>query len=771
MRFRYCRWRGAAVAVAAFETLSFLSTAVKAQDIRFTTPEIDARVEALLRQMTLDEKVGQLNQLTTGYATGPGGISTNHDELLAAGRIGSLFNANTALQTNTYQKIAVEKSRLHIPVLFGLDIIHGFRTIFPVPLGLAATWNPELIERTARAAAEEASRQGIRWTFSPMVDIARDARWGRIIEGAGEDPWLTSVVARAFVRGYQGNNLGNSSSILACVKHFVGYGASEGGREYNSTEIPERLLRQVYLPPFHAALEAGAATFMSAFNSLNEVPASANPFTLTEILRKEWGFQGFVVSDYNSIRELIPHGIANDDRTAVQKAFLAGVDMDMEGHVYLPQLPGLVRSGIVPEERLNDAVRRILRLKFTLGLFDRPYVDSAAAPQDAPSTAHLALAREAAEQSFVLLKNDRFKNAPVLPLQLAHGAHIALIGPLADSAEDMLGSWAAVGNSKEATTLRAALQERANRDQIRFSYANGAEMTGADERGFSEALQAARAADAVVIALGERAIATGEASARTDLNLPPGQQKLLESVVATGKPVVLVLFSGRPLTIGWAAEHVPAILEAWFPGLQAGPALVSTLFGDANPSGRLTVTFPRTVGQEPLFYDALNTGRPLASLDEPLDPNFGNRYFSRYIDEKNSPLYPFGHGLSYTNFRYSEVKVSPSSVSASALNKGGASITASVEISNVGSRPGTETSQLYIRLRGTSVARPVRELKGFERVHLAPGESRRVEFHLGRDELKFWNIDMKDVVEPADLSVWIAGDSVSGAPSEMRIID
>jgi beta-glucosidase len=703
------------------------------------------RVETLLRQMTLQEKAGQLNQLTTGYATGPGGITSNHDELLAAGKIGSLFNANTALQTNTYQKIVVEKSRLHIPVLFGLDIIHGFRTIFPVPLGLAATWDPELIERTARIAAEEASRQGVRWTFSPMVDITRDARWGRIIEGAGEDPYLGSQIAQAYVRGYQGKSLRDPTSILACVKHFVGYGAAEAGREYNTTEIPERLLRQVYLVPFRAALEAGAATFMSAFNSLNEVPASANPFTLTQILRKEWRFQGFVVSDYNSVREIMAHGIANDEATAALKGFSAGADMDMESHLYLEQLPKLVQSGQLSMVRLDDAVRRVLRFKEALGLFDKPYVDGATAAQAAPSESSLALARQAAEESFVLLKNDG-----VLPLHLQAGARIALVGPLAESPEDMLGSWAAAGRKEEAISLRMALRQRSVQDHFQLT------DTAGD-------------ADVIVAAMGERAIATGEGSARAELDLPPDQEKLLENLTATGKPVVLVLFSGRPLTIGWAAAHVPSILEAWFPGLQAGPALVRTLFGDSNPSGRLTVSFPRSVGQEPIYYNALNTGRPMSHPDEPIDANFGNRYFSRYIDEKNSPLYPFGYGLSYTKFAYSDVQLSHSTISAAALNRNQASLTISATITNTGSRPGTETAQLYIRLRGTSVVRPIRELEGFTRVTLAPGESRRVEFHLGKDELKFWNIDMQDVVEPAALTVWVAKDSESGVPAEVTI--
>jgi len=748
-----------------------LTASIVAQNNTFASPAIDARVEALLRQMTLDEKIAQLNQITTGYATGPGGITNNHDELLAAGKIGSLFNANTALQTNTYQKIAVEKSRLHIPVLFGLDVIHGFRTIFPVPLGLAATWDLDVIERAARVAAEEASRQGVRWTFSPMVDITRDARWGRIIEGAGEDPYLGSLVARAYVRGYQGNSLHDPSSILACVKHFVGYGAAESGRDYNSTEIPERLLRQVYLPPFHAAVDEGAATVMSGFNALNEVPSSANPFTLTAILRKEWGFQGFVVSDYGSLHEVMAHGIANDESTAARKALLAGVDMDMEGHVYLPHLAALVHSGAVPEERVNDAVRHILRIKFALGLFDTPYVPAASEDQSAPTPAYRALARQAAEESLVLLKNDPVDGHPVLPLQISKGGHLAVIGPLGDSAEDMIGSWAAVGRGQDAISLRAALQERAGQNQFEIRYAQGADFIGASTGGVSEALDDAQWADVIVMALGERAMATGEGSARTDLNLPSGQQELLEKITAVGKPVVLVLFSGRPLTIAWAGAHVPAILEAWFPGIEAGPALVRILFGDANPAGRLTASFPRAVGQEPIYYNALSTGRPLASPDEPLAPDFGNRYFSRYIDEKASPLYPFGYGLSYTTFHYSNIHVSASKISASALNRGGSSLTVSADVSNMGARAGIETAQLYIRLRGTSVARPVRELKGFERVPLAPGQSRHVEFHLGGKELRFWNIDMKEIAEPATLTVWIAPDSASGLSQEVEITE
>ncbi len=759
--------------VVALLLVCLLSAGAVAQTRAMTTPEIEARIDALLARMTLEEKAGQLNQFSAGSPTGPGTGRTDYSDMVARGQIGSLFNLTGAKQVNAVQRIAVEKSRLKIPLVFGLDVIHGYRTIFPIPLALAATWDPMIVEKASRVAAEETSSAGVRWTFSPMVDIARDARWGRIAESGGEDPYLGAALARAYVRGYQGERLSDPASIAACAKHFVGYGAAEGGRDYNTTEIPERLLRQVYLPPFHAAADEGAATFMSAFNSLNEVPASANAFTLSQVLRKEWNYKGMVVSDWTSINELLNHGIANDGATAARKALQAGVDMDMESNLYEPNLPQLVRSGAVSQSTVDEAVRRVLRFKFALGLFEHPYADESISTDGPIAPDHLQLARTAAEKSFVLLKNDAVNGKPLLPLNVTKGGRIALIGPLADSAADMMGSWTAKGEAADVVTLRTALQERAAKEQITVLYAKGTGVTDTGDSGFAEALKISRQSDIVVLALGERGNMSGEAAARTRLDLPGNQQKLLESVVATGKPVVLLLFSGRPLVITWAAQHVPAILQAWFPGVQAGPALARTLFGDANPSGRLPVSFPRNVGQEPLYYAALPTGRPAAaSIDLSRPPESDKeKYVSRYIDETNAPLFGFGHGLSYTTFSYSALAVSVKSVSAKALNGGTTSpVIVSAQVKNTGTRPGEEVVQMYIRLRGTSVSRPVRELRGIKRIQLAPGESKRVQFAIAADELSFWNLEMAQMVEPASVSVWVAPDSQQGEPAGFEIV-
>ena len=726
--------------------------------------QVEAKIDALLKQMTLDEKVGQLVTYSAGAPTGPGTGRSDYKEMIAKGQLGSLFNITGADQTNAMQKIAIEKSRLHIPLLFGLDIIHGYRTEFPVPLGMSATWDTALVERAAHVAAKEASAEGVRWTYSPMVDIARDARWGRIIEGAGEDPYLGSALAAAYVRGYQGAKLSDPDSIAACAKHFVGYGAAEGGRDYNTTEIPTRLLRQVYLPPFQSALNAGAATFMSAFNSLNEVPASANLYTLSEILKKDWEFRGFVTSDWNSIGELIPQGIANDHAMAAQKAILAGVDMDMEGNAYGPHLAALVKSGAVPEPVIDESVRHVLRVKFALGLFDHPYVQ--AKPSDGIAPEDADLARKAAEESFVLLKND----GAVLPVK-PNGETVALIGPLADDAGQMLGSWGAKGQAKDVVTLRAELTKRLEAAQGHVIYAKGTDFLTASDKGFADAVAAAKKSDIVVLALGEDApLMTGEAGSRAHLDLPGNQQALLEAVAGAGKPVVLLVFSGRPLILNWAAQHVPAIMEVWYPGIQAGPALANVLLGDSAPSGRFTTSFPRAVGQEPLYYNHLNTGRPADGIDLSHPPSNGReKYVSRYIDEQKSPLYPFGYGLTYSTIAYSSTTVSATSISARDLNVGSAKLTVSADVRNTGSRAADEVVQLYIRQTGTSVVRPVRELKGFRRLTLAPGQSQKVEFTLGADELRFWNIDMKDVVEPAELTVWIAPDSNQGTPAKVVI--
>jgi beta-glucosidase len=727
-------------------------------------PQVESKIDALVKQMTLEEKVGQLVTYSAGAPTGPGTGRSDYKEMITKGELGSLFNITGADQTNAMQKLAMEKSRLHIPLLFGLDIIHGYRTEFPVPLGMSATWDTALVERAARVAAKEASREGVRWTYSPMVDIARDARWGRIIEGAGEDPHLGSALAAAYVRGYQGAKLNDADSIAACAKHFVGYGAAEGGRDYNTTELPTRLLRQVYLPPFQATVDAGVATFMSAFNSLNEVPASANPITLSQILKKEWAFKGFVTSDWNSIGELIPQGVANDHATAAQKAILAGVDMDMESNAYGPHLVALVKAGAVPESVIDESVRRVLRVKFALGLFDHPYVETKSSSGIASEDADLA--RKAAEESFVLLKNE----GGVLPMK-ANGKTVALIGPMADDAGQMLGSWGAKSQAGDVVTLRSELTKRVEVGQGHVIYAKGADFLTNSDKGFADAVAAAKRSDIVVLALGEDApLMTGEAGSRAHLDLPGNQQALLEAVAAAGKPVVLLVFSGRPLILNWAAQHVPAIMEVWYPGVQAGPALANVLLGDSAPSGRLTTSFPRAVGQEPLYYNHFNTGRPTDSVDLSHPPTNGReKYVSRYIDELNSPLYPFGYGLTYSTITYSSTTVSAPTASAKDLNAGTAKLTVSAEVRNTGTRAADEVVQLYIRQTGTSVVRPVRELKGFHRISLTPGQAQKIEFTLGAEELRFWNIDMKNVVEPAELTVWIAPDSTQGTPAKVTI--
>jgi beta-glucosidase len=761
------------LAIILASPLSLLTA--QAQSPKLDDPAIEQRITQLLSQMTLEEKIAQTVHFADS-STGPGSPHADYREQTAQGHVGSFENMTGAAETNALQKIAVENSRLHIPLLFALDVIHGYRTIFPVPLAMASTWDPSLVEQASRVAAKEATKEGIRWTFSPMVDIARDARWGRIVEGAGEDPYLGSAMAAAYVRGYQGARLNDPQSMMACVKHYVAYGAAEAGRDYNTVDMSERTLFQVYLPPFHAAVDAGAGSIMSAFNTLNGVPSTSNWFTLTHILRQEWGFQGIVISDYGSVSETIAHGIAVDGKTAAQKAILAGLDIDLEGNEYSRHLAELVRSGAVPESAVDQAARRMLRVKFALGLFDHPYVPephgseaTTGKPQLDP--AHVELARTVAERSFVLLKNAESDGKPTLPLNLEVHT-VALIGPLADSAADMLGPWRARGDAADAVTLRAALTSRQQQSGRQVIYAKGTELLTTDENGFAEAVAAAKQSDVVLMALGEDSLwMSAEGASRAHLGLPGNQQQLLEAVAATGKPVVLVVFSGRPLTLSWAVNHVPAILQAWFPGVQAGPALVRTLFGDVNPSGKLTVTMPDNVGQEPLYYDALNTGRPADGVDLSRPPtNPQEKYHSRYVDEPNAPLFPFGFGLSYTNFSYSPLEMSTSQLSASDLNQKTAQpLHVSTTVKNTGARAGDEIVELYIRLRGTSVARPVRQLEGFRKLTLAPGESKRVEFTLGRDELSFWNIDMQDVVEPASATVWIGPSSAEGESADFTI--
>ncbi len=750
--------------------LVLISGSALAQN-EFSSSEIERRVDTLLRRMTLDEKVGQLVLYSAGVPTGPGTGRADYREQAAKGQIGAIGNLTGVAATNELQRIAVEKSRLGIPLLFGIDVIHGYRTVFPVPLGMASTWDPQLVEQAARVAAKEATAEGIRWTFSPMVDIARDARWGRIVEGAGEDPYLGSAMAAAYVRGYQGANLANADSLAACAKHYVGYGAAEAGRDYNAADMSERTLRQIYLPPFESAVKAGAATIMSAFNTLNEVPATADRMTLTEILRDQWKFKGLVASDWQAVAELIPHGVALDEKTAARKAILAGLDVDMESGFFQRHLGELVRAGAVPESVLDEAVRRVLRVKFALGLFDHPYTpEPVAGASTRLDPAHLELARTIAERSFILLKNDKVSGSALLPIG-SRTKTVALVGPLADDASNMLGSWPGKGEAKDAITLKSALEQRMLQSGGRLLYAKGTEINTASDAGFDAAVQAASNSDLVIAALGEDAPSmTGEAASRAHLNLPGNQEQLLERIAATGKPVVLIVFSGRPLALTWAAAHLPAIVQAWYPGVQAGPALVRVLFGDVNFSGKLTVSMPRSVGQEPLYYNALPTGRPAEGADLTHPPrNQLEKYVSRYIDEQNSPLFPFGFGLSYTRFAYSPLKLSGAAISADRLNSGASSVRVSTTVTNTGARMGREIVQLYIGQRGTSVARPIKELEGFRILNLAPGESRSVEFQLGRDELAFWNIDMHYVVEPAEVSVWIGPNSAEGQTARFTI--
>jgi beta-glucosidase len=753
-------------------------SAAAAPNLQLMDKALNKRVNALLAKMTLDEKVGQLVQFSAGAATGPGTGRESYDAMVADGQVGSLLNVADAKKANAFQHIAMEKSRLHIPLLFGLDVIHGYKTIFPVPLGMASSFDPALVQATARMAAQEASADGIRWVFSPMVDIARDARWGRIVEGSGESPYLGSAMARAYVRGYQGTSLSNPDSVAACVKHFAAYGAVIAGRDYNAVDMSDLTLRQVYLPPYQAGVDAGAATVMSSFNSLNSVPATADRYTLTDILRNEWNFGGFVVSDWGAVGELIPHGIALNKTEAAQKAISAGLDMDMESGAYHERLVSLVRSGAVPEATVDEAVRRVLRVKFALGIFDHPYVDENANPYQATPEKR-ALARKAAEESVVLLQNEAHEGQPKL-LPLASRVHtIALIGPLGDSQGEMLGSWAGQGNPADAITLRTALERRMQARGGKVLYAEGTQILTTSDAGFAAARQAAQQSDLVIMALGEDANSmTGEAASRAHLNLPGNQKQLLQTIVATGKPVVLVVFSGRPLILNWAAQHVPAILEAWYPGIEAGPALADILFGDTNPSGKLPVSFPRAVGQEPLYLAQFPTGRPATGVDLSHPPTNGvEKYVSRYIDVPNSPLFPFGHGLSYTQFEYSPVSLSTSSVSLANLmpapNEGAAqpAIDATTTVRNTGAVAGTEVVQLYIRIRGASVEEPVRVLKGFQRVSLQPGESKRIKFPLGFKELSFINAKSQRVAEPGtQYTVFIGGSSQATQSADFQVV-
>ena len=709
--------------------------------------EMDRFLDELIAKMTLEEKVGQLTLLTSDWeSTGPT-MREGYKQDIAAGRVGNIFNAYTVEYTSELQRMAVEQTRLGIPLMFGYDVIHGHRTIFPISLGEAASWDMDAIEKSARVSAQEASAEGIHWTFSPMVDVARDARWGRISEGAGEDVYLGSQIARARVRGYQGDDLGAVDTVLATAKHFAAYGAAQAGRDYHTVDISERSLRDTYLPPFKAAVDEGVASFMTSFNEYDGVPASGSRFLLTDILRHEWGFDGFVVTDYTSINEMVAHGYSRDLAHAGEQALDAGVDMDLQGAVFMENLVKSVEEGRADRSKIDRAVRRVLEMKYRLGLFEDPYRYADQARQEATlyKPEFLAAARDVARKSMVLLKNE----GEALPLA-ADADRIAVIGPLGDSKADMIGSWSAAGDRQtRPVTILEGLKARAGAD-IRVDYAKGASYEFADAGktdGFAEALALAQQSDVIVAAMGEKWDMTGEAASRTSLDLPGNQQALLEQLVATGKPVVLVMLSGRPNSITWADENVDAILHAWYPGTQGGHAVADVLFGDYNPSGKLPVTFPRNVGQAPIHYDMKNTGRPI-ELGEP-----GAKYVSRYLNTPNDPLYRFGFGLSYTNFSYS-----PATLSASSMGPGG-SIIASATVTNTGDRAGEEVVQLYVRDLVGSVTRPVQELKGFEKITLQPGESRTVTFTLRPDDLAFTRADMSHGWEAGDYQLWIAPSS------------
>jgi beta-glucosidase len=692
--------------------------------------------------MTLEEKLGQLTQRPGAWSnTGPTAPEGGEADI-AAGRIGSFLGVYGADETRRLQRVAVEESRLGIPLLFAYDVIHGFRTIFPVPLGSASTFDPEAVERAARIAAVEAGAAGLHWTFAPMVDIARDPRWGRIVEGTGEDPYLGSMMAAARVRGFQGDDLAATSTVLATAKHFAAYGGAEGGRDYNVVDVSERTLREVYLPPFRAAVDAGVGSIMASFNEVGGVPMHANGRLMNDVLRGEWGFDGLVVSDYTGVMELMPHGVAANPEEAGILAIEAGVDVDMVSNIYLDDLPEAVRAGRLSEDVVDEAVRRVLRAKIALGLFDDPYRYSDAERERSMTltSEHVQFARSLARESIVLLKNDN----GVLPLSKDVGT-LAVIGVLADSQRVMLGGWAGAGREEDAVTILDGLRGAVG-EGTRVLYARGADVMSDDTTGFAEAVAAARQAEVVVMVLGEDHDMSAEARNRTSLDLPGVQQRLAERVVAAGRPVVVVLTNGRPLAIPWLDEHVPAIVEAWFLGVQMGPAVADVLFGDHNPSGKLPVTFPRTVGQVPIYYDHKNTGRP---------PDPDDRYTSKYIGTPWTPLYPFGHGLHYTRFTYGTPEVSAEVIGP------GDSLTVRVTVTNAGERAGTEIVQLYVRDDAASVTRPVRQLKGFRRVELAPGASREVVFQIGPDDLAFWNLDMERVVEPGDFTVFVGGSSTA----------
>ena len=742
--------------------------------VRVSSRSIDGRVDALVSQMTIEEKVGQLNQLF--YFTNfmkPEMVEPGIRE----GKIGSLLFVTDPATINRFQKVAVEQSRLKIPLLFGFDVIHGFRTIFPVPLAMASSWDPALVEKAQEVAAREARAVGIRWTFGPMVDVARDPRWGRIVEGAGEDPFLGSRMAAAHVRGFQGGDPSSPGRLLACMKHFAGYGAGTGGRDYDSAFIPDAELYNVYLPPFKAAVDAGVGSAMSAYMNLNDVPATGNAFLLRDVLRKQWGFKGFVVSDADSVGNLVTHGFAEDKPDAAYRALTAGVDMEMSlpgpvASAYATSLTKLVQEGRVDKALLDEAVKRILEAKFKTGLFDNPYADESRVAAIHNNPEHRLLARTAAQRSMVLLRNE----GNLLPLAKGDPkvSSVAVIGPLADSKRDMQGPWSLADDPNSAITVLEGIRTKVG-PSVKVEYAQGVDIARAypsifeiisgprpapwnetqKREEFDKALSLARSSDFIVMVLGEHEEMSGEAASQSTLDLPGRQLELLKAVSGLGKPVVLVLINGRPLDISWAATNISAILEAWHPGAEGGNAIADILYGDATPGGKLPVTWPRSAGQIPIYY-ARNTTQ---------EPETKKNFTSRYWDIPTSPLYPFGYGLSYSTFKFSNLRVSKPEV------RLGESVEVLVDVENTGKRAGDEVAQLYIHQRYGSASRPVRELKGFERVTLAPGQKRTVRFTLGKNELTYWSGAAKAwVQEPAIFDLWAGADSTAPLTTTLRVV-
>ena len=700
----------------------------------------EQRVDSVLRLMTLSEKIGQMNQVSSKEdPTGQLTECSNEEELIRSGQVGSMLNVVGVERTRHLQEIAVNDTRLHIPLIFALDVVHGYKTISPVPLAESCSWDMDLIEKSARVAAEEATASGIQWTFAPMVDIARDPRWGRVMEGSGEDPYLGSAIAKARVRGFQGTDLSAYNTMAACAKHFVGYGAAEGGRDYNTVDISKQRLRELYLPPFSAAADAGVATFMNSFNEVMGVPATGSTYLVRDILKGEWNFPGVVVSDWGSVAELIPHGVAEDKCDAAQLAVTAGCDMDMEGYCYVSSLEKLVREGVVSESLIDDAVRRILRLKFDLGLFDDPYryCDAEREKAEILSAEHRKVVREMACKSIVLLENRE----GILPLD-NRCKNIGIVGPLADNPDDMLGSWCARGDGKDAIGILQGIKQAVGKG-VRIRYAKGCEIEGDDRSGFSEAVQVAENSDVVIVCVGENRFMSGEAASRTRLTLPGVQRELLKAIKETGKPIVLLLSNGRPLVLDWEKENIGTIVECWQLGSEAGNAIADVLFGKYNPSGKLTMSFPYNEGQIPVYYNAKSTGRPYV-------PNV--RYVTRYLDCPNVSLYSFGYGLSYTRFEYGELKLDKDTMFP------GEKLRIDVSVANVGNYDGEETVQLYIRDVCSKITRPEKELKGFKKVFLKKGERTDISFELSLADFEYVLADGSRESDPGLFEVFVGGN-------------